>query len=58
MQLMEQEFQYNMQLAGAESEGKKGVETQKEHRLIALACADIINKVFPQKVWHKDWEWY
>ena len=36
---------------------RRGVETQKEHRLIALACADIINKVFPQKVWHKDWEW-
>ena len=31
-QLMEQEFQYNMQLAGIESEGKKGVETEKENR--------------------------
>jgi thymidylate synthase (FAD) len=36
---------------------RRGVETQKEHRLIALACAEIINKVFPQQVWHKDWEW-
>jgi hypothetical protein len=31
-QLMELEFQYNMQLAGAESEGKKGIETEKENR--------------------------
>jgi len=26
---------------------RSGVETQKEHRLIALACADEIEKVFP-----------
>ena len=32
MQLMEKEFQYNMQLAGAESEGRKKVETEKEDR--------------------------
>ena len=31
-QLMELEFQYNMQLAGTESEGKKNVETEKEDR--------------------------
>ena len=31
-QLMALEFQYNMQLAGAESEGKKNVETEKEDR--------------------------
>jgi len=32
MQLMEKEFQYNMQLAGVESEGRKKVETEKEDR--------------------------
>ena len=31
-QLMAQEFEYNMQLAGAESEGKKDVEKEKEDR--------------------------
>ena len=31
-ELMAQEFEYNMQLAGAESEGKKSVETEKENR--------------------------
>jgi len=30
--LMEQEFQYNMQLAGIESDGKQSVEKQKEDR--------------------------
>jgi hypothetical protein len=31
-QLMEQEFQYNIELAKAQSEGKKSVEESKENR--------------------------
>jgi len=32
-------------------------ETQQEHRLIAERCGEVINNVFPKKVWHQDWEW-
>ena len=29
---------------------RSGVETQKEHRQVALACADVIGSIFPMIV--------
>ena len=36
---------------------RSGMETQKEHRLVAQACGQAISKIFPTSVWHQDWEW-
>ncbi len=36
---------------------RSGMETQKEHRLVAQACGKAISKIFPTSVWHQDWEW-
>lgn len=36
---------------------RSGMETQKEHRLVAQACGEAVSKIFPKEVWHQDWEW-